>query len=60
MVGCSFTSKLKFDVIVYSIEKEEFQFDKLDNLPSTETESATGRVAAAVQEKAVKLLQRRR
>ncbi len=42
------------------IEKEKFLFEKLDNLPSTETESATGRYASAVQDKAVKLLQRRR
>ncbi len=41
-------------------EKENFQFDKLDQCHSTETESATGRVAAQLQEKTVKLLQRRR
>lgn len=42
------------------IEKEDFGFDKLDNLQPTETESAAGRVAATLQQKSVKLLQRRR
>ena len=42
------------------IEKESFAFDKLDGLQTTETESAAGRVAASLQQKTVKLLQRRR
>ena len=42
------------------IEKEDFGFDKLDNLQQNETESAAGRVAASLQQKSVKLLQRRR
>ena len=41
-------------------EKENFAFDKLDSLHTTETESAAGRIGANLQEKAVKLLQRRR
>ncbi len=42
------------------IEKEQFQFEKLDSLTTNETESNAGRVAAALQTKTVKLLQRRR
>ena len=42
------------------IEKEQFQFDKLDTAPRTETESAAGRIATTLQDKTVKLLQRRR
>jgi hypothetical protein len=41
-------------------EKEDFQFDKLDNATATETESASGRIGAMLQEKTLKLLQRRR
>ena len=41
-------------------EKEEFSFDKLDTAPRTETETAAGRIAATLQDKTVKLLQRRR
>ena len=41
-------------------EKEEFNFDKLESCNTTETESAAGRVAATLQEKTVKLLNRRR
>jgi len=41
-------------------EKESFQFEKLDALTPNETESAAGRVAATLQTKTVKLLQRRR
>ena len=41
-------------------EKESFAFDKLDNVVANETESAAGRVAASLQTKTVKLLQRRR
>lgn len=42
------------------VEKEEFGFDKLDTCTPHETESAPGRIAAMLQEKAVKLLQRKR
>jgi len=41
-------------------EKEQFAFDKLDNAVANETESAAGRIAASLQNKTVKLLQRRR
>ena len=41
-------------------EKDEFSFDKLDTLTTTESETNAGRVAATLQEKTVKLLQRRR
>lgn len=41
-------------------EKEQFAFDKLDALQTNETETAAGRVAASLQQKTVKLLQRRR
>ena len=41
-------------------EKEKFNFEKLETCQTTETESPTGRVAATLQEKTVKLLQRRR
>jgi hypothetical protein len=41
-------------------EKETFAFDKLDNVVANETESAAGRIAASLQTKTVKLLQRRR
>ena len=41
-------------------EKEEFSFDKLDTCHANETESNAGRVAATLQEKTVKLLNRRR
>lgn len=41
-------------------EKEEFNFEKLESCATTETESNVGRVAATLQEKTVKLLQRRR
>lgn len=40
--------------------KETFAFDKLDTCTVTETESNVGRVAATLQEKTIKLLQRRR
>ena len=46
--------------VLECIEKEDFGFDKLDNLQQNETESAAGRVAASLQQKSVKLLQRRR
>jgi hypothetical protein len=42
------------------IEKEQFSFEKLDNAPRTETESTAGRAAQGLQDKAIKLLQRRR
>jgi len=42
------------------IEKESFNFEKLETCQSGETESPAGRVAATLQEKTVKLLQRRR
>jgi hypothetical protein len=42
------------------IEKESFNFEKLETCQSRETESPAGRVAATLQEKTVKLLQRRR
>lgn len=41
-------------------EKEGFVFDKLDSCHSNETESSAGRAAAALQDKTVKLLNRRR
>jgi hypothetical protein len=41
-------------------EKETIAFDKLDNATVSETETAAGRVAASLQTKTVKLLQRRR
>ncbi len=41
-------------------EKEQFSFDKLDTCHTNETESNAGRVAATLQEKTVKLLNRRR
>lgn len=41
-------------------EKEQFNFEKLETCHTTETESVAGRVAAQLQEKAVKLIQRRR
>ncbi len=41
-------------------EKETVAFDKLDTAVPTESESAAGRVAAGLQTKTVKLLQRRR
>ena len=41
-------------------ERENFIWEKLDQSQETETESAAGRVAAALQHKTVKLLQRRR
>lgn len=41
-------------------EKEQFNFEKLEACATTETESNVGRVAATLQEKTVKLLQRRR
>ena len=42
------------------VEKENFLWDKLDGCTETETDSNAGRVAATLQEKTVKLLQRRR
>ena len=42
------------------VEKENFLWDKLDGCTETETQSNAGRVAASLQEKTVKLLQRRR
>ena len=41
-------------------EKEDFNFEKLDTCQTNETETTTGRVAATLQEKTVKLLSRRR
>ena len=41
-------------------EKESFMFDKLDQCHVNETESPAGRIAATLQEKTVRLLQRRR
>ena len=41
-------------------EKETFDWDSLDGCGDTETQSAAGRVAATLQTKTVKLLQRRR
>lgn len=41
-------------------EKEQFSFDKLEGAQVTETESAAGRIGALLQEKTVKLIQRRR
>lgn len=42
------------------VEKEHFTFEKLDNAPRTESETAAGRAGALLQDKTVKLLQRRR
>jgi len=42
------------------VERENFVWDKLDGCQETETQSSAGRVAATLQEKTVKLLQRRR
>jgi hypothetical protein len=42
------------------VERENFLWDKLDSCTETETDSNAGRVAASLQEKTVKLLQRRR
>lgn len=41
-------------------EKENFSFDKLDQCHHTETETPAGRIGASLQDKTVKLLQRRR
>ena len=41
-------------------ERENFAFEKLDSAPRTESETAAGRVGAALQDKTVRLLQRRR
>ena len=41
-------------------EKENFNFEKLESCQPNETESAAGRVANTLQEKTVKLLNRRR
>ena len=42
------------------VEREKFAFDRLDGLQTNESETAAGRVAAALQEKTVKILNRRR
>lgn len=42
------------------VEKENFAFDKLDQCHVSESETAAGRIGAHLQEKTVKLLQRRR
>ena len=42
------------------VEREEFLWDNLDSCRKTETESTAGAVAATLQDKTVKLLQRRR
>lgn len=42
------------------VEKEQFSFEKLDNAPRTESETPSGRIGATLQDKTVKLLQRRR
>ena len=41
-------------------EKEHMLWDKLDKAGDTETQSTAGRVAAALQQKSIKLLQRKR
>jgi len=41
-------------------EKENFNFEKLDTSPNTESETTAGRIGATLQDKTVKLLQRRR
>ena len=41
-------------------EKEQFNFEKLETCVANETETPAGRVAATLQDKSVKLLQRRR
>ena len=69
--GSSFTSNLT-SIYTYNsnnsieintlecVEKENFGFDKLDQCHSSESESAAGRIGATLQERTVKLLQRRR
>ena len=42
------------------VEKEDFNFEKIESCQPNETESAAGRVANTLQEKTVKLLNRRR
>ena len=42
------------------VEKEDFLWDKLDTAAETETESDAGRVAAGLQTKTVKILNRKR
>ena len=46
--------------LLEATEKENFNFEKLETCQTNETESNVGRVAATLQEKTVKLLQRRR
>ena len=46
--------------LLEATQKEHFNFEKLESCHTTETESNVGRVAATLQEKTVKLLQRRR
>jgi hypothetical protein len=41
-------------------EKETFSFDKLEGAVVNESETTAGRIAASLQTKTVKLLQRRR
>ena len=41
-------------------EKENFEWDKLDSCQQTETDSTVGSVAASLQDKSIKLLNRRR
>ncbi len=57
-LGCSNNS---IDInLLECAEKDQFAFDKLDAGRTTETESPAGRIGAMLQEKTVKLLQRRR
>ena len=46
--------------LLEATEKETFDFNKLDQCHTDEAESAAGRIGANLQEKTVKLLQRRR
>ena len=72
VAGYLFMSKIIYEItfmcsnnsieinLLECVEKEKFAFDKLDQCHHTETETATGRIGAALQDKAVKLLMRRR
>lgn len=72
VVGSSFMSKIhhlhhyfvsnnSIEVnLLECVEKEEFMFEKLEGLQHTETETPAGRIAATLQDKTIKLLNRRR
>lgn len=67
--GYLFTSKTSFYFLsnnsieinlVEAQEKEECALDQLDKCTPTETDSAQGKMVSLLQEKAIKILQRRR